>query len=257
MTYGYYETYPNPPKDSVAIDPVLTTTAYKGLPGFYTFYHRYEDVTGPVLTDLSWLRLNVSAGLASYAGWGADYPLYLLMKQKQPSIGILTDLQVGDGGLFYDNGTRRYSTAVLGHDEYVTQSEYDQFEAFVAKGGTLDLVGGDSLEVLVNYTNGVETFVLGHGWSFNGTAAVKSAERPFEGRNVGLLGGSYYQGQKVEDAGFEVNVILNFTSTAVSQPCYSVSGPNTDILVAYYSHQYKQGTVDYYCVDDPNGVRGV
>ena len=60
-------------------------------------------------------------------------------------ITILTDADVDNGSLFSNNNRDNniYDIAILGHQEYVTQQEYDNLKKFVTNGGTMILLDGN------------------------------------------------------------------------------------------------------------------
>lgn len=68
--------------------------------------------------------------------------IYLLYNLRQLSpksnITVLADANVDSGSLFMKNGTNAYDVLILGHQEYVTQQEYDNLKRFVADVGTDD-----------------------------------------------------------------------------------------------------------------------
>ena len=64
--------------------------------------------------------------------------LYLIGNLKWISpdsiVAILTDQDVDAGSIFQRNGSNAYDVVILGHQEYVTQKEYDNFKKFVGDG---------------------------------------------------------------------------------------------------------------------------
>jgi hypothetical protein len=90
---------------------------------------------------------------------------------------VLTDADADNvNSLFFVNGTNKYDILILGHQEYVTQQEYDNLKHFVANGGTLALMDGNVFYVEVKYDKNIHTITLvkGHGWAYNGKSAWKS-----------------------------------------------------------------------------------
>lgn len=162
--------------------PVLTATPYSPYVygTFYSFYAKYATATGYVKTDLNWLVNPVDGGLEYGQGWGKSLPLFdFLHSQQFQDCGFsfgrnlfeLSDLDVANGALFNPNGSAHYSAVVTGFSEYVTRQEFLQFKHFVAIGGRMVIMGGDNLMAEVKYSQGLETYVRGHSWVFNGTAA--------------------------------------------------------------------------------------
>ena len=46
------------------------------------------------------------------------------------------------GSIFQGDGSNAYDVVILGHQEYVTQKEYDNFKQFVGDGGTMIILMG-------------------------------------------------------------------------------------------------------------------
>jgi len=170
------------------------------LGSFYSFYHSNVGATGAVTTGLSLLRTPVAFGLNSSGGWGNDNPIRQFLRSEAArqcglSVGsnvkFLTDLEADGGGLFRPNGSRAFDAVVLGHEEYLSQREYSQFMRFVASGGRLVAMDGNTFIARVNYSAGIETLVSGHGWIFNGTVAWKNKTNPFDPANNNWFGGEY------------------------------------------------------------------
>lgn len=92
-------------------------------------------------------------------------------------ISVLTDADADNvNSLFFVNGTSKYDILILGHQEYVTQREYDNLKHFVAKRGILVLMDGNIFYAEVKYNSNTHTVTLvkGHGWAYNGKSAWKS-----------------------------------------------------------------------------------
>jgi hypothetical protein len=69
-----------------------------------------------------------------------------------------------------------YDIIILGHQEYVTQKEYDNLKKFVSDGGTMIILDGNVFYAEVKYDIKAQavTLVQGHWWAFNGKSAWKS-----------------------------------------------------------------------------------
>ncbi|MGB8934712.1 MAG: N,N-dimethylformamidase beta subunit family domain-containing protein [Candidatus Nitrosopolaris sp.] len=99
------------------------------------------------------------------------------MKTSKSNITVLTDTDADNvNSLFFTNGTSKYDILILGHQEYVTQQEYDNLKHFVSNGGTLVLMDGNVFIAQVIYDRNTHTITLvkGHGWAYNGKSAWKS-----------------------------------------------------------------------------------
>lgn len=98
------------------------------------------------------------------------------------SLNILSDQDVNDGCILTDTGNNDMDVIILGHQEYVTQKEYDNLKQFVANGGTLILLDSNVFYAEVNYDNATNkiTFVKGHSWAFNGKSAWRSVNERWQ-----------------------------------------------------------------------------
>ena len=65
---------------------------------------------------------------------------------------------------------------IMTHDEYATQSMYDNYRRFVSNGGTLLALDANifDAEIKYNKNNNTITFLKGHSWEFDGNSAKKS-----------------------------------------------------------------------------------
>jgi hypothetical protein len=125
--------------------PTFTAAAYDH--SFYVFYNKYINVTRGVniTTDLNLLSNKVT-NKPSLSASGIAM-LYLLGNLKwvrpEANIAFLTDQDVDEGYIFQVNGSNAYDVIILGHQEYVTQREYDNFKQFVGSGGTMIILDGN------------------------------------------------------------------------------------------------------------------
>jgi hypothetical protein len=110
----------------------------------------------------------------------------------------LTDQDVDNGSIFeklmYNVSAvhgisirNAYDVIILGHQEYVTQSEYDNLKHFVANGGTLVIYA----EVKYDRTTNSLTLVKGHGWAFNGQSAWRSVAERWAKETSQWIGSNY------------------------------------------------------------------
>lgn len=58
-------------------------------------------------------------------------------------IGFIADQDIDRGSIFQSNGSNIYDVIILGHQEYVTQKEYDNLKQFVSDGGTMIILDGN------------------------------------------------------------------------------------------------------------------
>ncbi|MEM0116882.1 MAG: hypothetical protein QXV32_00305 [Conexivisphaerales archaeon] len=177
------------------IKPVFTTSAYMS---FYSFYRQYANVPQnyTVRTDLNLLNATVNDG------WGVSLSLYsFIQSQTARDAGIalgnntfiLSDIDLNQGKLFSKNGSLLYNTVILGFEEYVSEREYLTLKEFVLNGGKLIILSGGNFLAEVKYssTSNTVSLVKGHGWYFNGTAAVKSVYARWYAENTEWVGSNY------------------------------------------------------------------
>jgi N,N-dimethylformamidase beta subunit-like, C-terminal len=266
------------------VEPIFTSTPYSQYKtgSFYAFYSAYGSTEGNITSDLNWLSTPVSSGMEYGGGWGLSDSLYRFVDSDAArncglvvgrNVAVISDINVSQGAIFSRSGARRFDTVVMGFAEYVTQSEYTQLRDFVASGGRLILMGGDDLVVRVDYnsTTGYETYVIGHGFDFNGKTAWLSTVRPFASSNTAWTGSNYccfhrfaYKGAVPNTAnpiGGELGAVFgdkvfgeyssheeagltNMTDTSLVATFIDQNGT----LVAAYAHKYGDGAVVCMCV---------
>jgi hypothetical protein len=177
------------------VEPTFTAAAYDN--SFYVFYQKYSHV--PANTNITQdLRL-LSSKVINYptitptTKVHSAFAIISLLKNfklisPHSNITVLTDADVDNGSIFehrggdgsVDTNSNVYDVIVLGHQEYVTQQEYNYLKNFVSNGGTMFLLDGNVFYAQVKFDRNTNTVTLlkGHGWAFNGKSAWKSvAER--------------------------------------------------------------------------------
>ena len=178
------------------VKPSFTAAAYAN--GFYKFYKLYSNtpVGKNVTTDLSLLSVPVNAS------WYPSLPyvfsmLKLLTDIKHVSpdsnITVFDDSAADNGFMFTKNGSNAFDIVLLGHQEYVTQREYDNLKRFVANGGTMLLLDGNVFYAEVNYDHQKDmvSLVKGHYWAFNGRTAWKSVAERWKNETSQWIGSNY------------------------------------------------------------------
>jgi hypothetical protein len=128
------------------IKPTFTAAAYHK--SFYKFYFLYSSVPPHtrknITSDLNLLSSDVTnRTTGSSSAFSIDY-LTQHLKTSDSNIQVLTDADADNvDSLLFNNGTNKCDIIILGHQEYVTQQEYDNLKNFVANGGTLVLMDGN------------------------------------------------------------------------------------------------------------------
>jgi hypothetical protein len=194
------------------INPSFTSAAYNN--SYYNFYEKYANTPSRVnvTSDPNLLSSRVSSNqkvLSSASGM-----VYLLRNIKwltsQSNITLLTDADVDNGNIFNtnsssdvsnnsssnrNNSTNAYDLIILGHQEYVTQQEYENLKHFVANGGTMIILDGNVFYTEVKYdknaANHTVTLVKGHSWAFNGKSAWRSVGERWAKETSEWVGSNY------------------------------------------------------------------
>src|SRR5437588_3033481 len=88
-------------------------------------------------------------------------------KMPGGSVTVIDDVFVD--GLASGQLRQMYDILFIGHQEYVTQKEYDNLKEFVASGGTLVALDGNLFYAEVSYdkATGIVQFVSGHRFIYN------------------------------------------------------------------------------------------
>jgi hypothetical protein len=264
--------------------PIFTSTPYSQYAwgSFYGFYKLYLAMSGNFTGRLDWLNTSVKWGEGYNHGWGHSLPIYSFLTSEAAmncglvlgkNLFVVTDINVSQGALFNSRGERNFDAIVIGHEEYVTQAEYDQLREFVAAGGRLVAMSSNAFyaRITFNPRNLMETFVVGHGYAYNGRSAWHSNQQPFAMNTSRWFGGTYccfkrfqYQGAVVNGSdpigaglgtyfgstvfqaykSHEENAVTNFTHTSIVATFLNKSGT----VVASYAHGYGKGAVFCLCV---------
>ena len=92
-----------------------------------------------------------------------------------------------------NNNNNAYDIIILGHQEYVTQQEYNNLKKFVANGGTMIILDGNVFYAEVKYdrNNQTVTLVKGHSWAFNGKSAWRSIGERWANETSQWVGSNY------------------------------------------------------------------
>jgi hypothetical protein len=197
------------------VEPTFTYAAYHN--AFYMFYEKnLHTPNGYNITSnlnlLSKRVVNHNLGLTTPTS--AFAMLNVLRNFKwlasiDNNVTVLTDAGVDNGSIFekhiynrsYEGGTggsvilgNTYDVLILGHQEYVTQQEYNNLKQFVSNGGTLILLDGNVFYAEVKYDQKTETITLvkGHGWAYNGKTAWRSVGERWTNETSKWIGSNYF-----------------------------------------------------------------
>jgi hypothetical protein len=241
--------------------PTFTAAAYTN--AFYVFYNKYINVTRGVniTTDLNLLSSKVTNEPSSSASGLAM--LYLLGNLKwitpDSNVDFHTDEDVDAGSIFQANGSNAYDVIILGHQEYVTQKEYDNFNEFVGNGGTMIILDGNVFYAQVKHDNNTDavTLVKGHSWAYNGKSAWRSVDERWKNETAQWVGSNYISGiSKFANNPFDYLpheeqyttnpkdvILLNYNATIPSNISRDISNKTGSIVVATYELNYLKGKV--------------
>jgi hypothetical protein len=252
--------------------PVFTGAAYND--AFYVFYKHYATVrAGQNITQHLYLlssKLTNPKSPSMPSVVASAYSMrylaeHLKLLVPKNNVSVLTDIDVDRGSIFMDNKNRtnKYDILILGHQEYVTQREYNNLKTFVANGGTLILLDGNVFYAQVGYDSPTHTVTLikGHGWSFNGKSAWKSIGERWKDETSQWVGSnSFCYSCIIRYANNPFNyphreeqyitnpndtILLNYNASFLSLNPKIVKNPTSAhaYMIAAYELNYKKGSV--------------
>ena len=246
------------------IKPTFTAAAYNS--AFYKFYFLFIHASARtnITTHLNLLSSKIPKQLtpSSSTSTLSFLPRHLKTLLPHSNIDVLTDADVDSGSpIFVKNGiTRnRYDILIVGHEEYVTQKEYDNLKQFVANGGTLIVLDGNPFFAQVKYNSNTDivTLVKGHGWAFNGKSAWKSVNERWKKETSQWLGSNYLCylckitflnnpfGYKHHEEQYLTNpndkILMNYNAVVMSTKKYHP--PVARSVIATYKLNYQKGKV--------------
>jgi hypothetical protein len=243
------------------VAPTFTAAAYDHN-SFYTFYKLYSNTSlgTNVTSNLNLLSKNITNHdilRASLVMLNLVDNLKLINPNSH--ITILNDADVDNGSLFsnYKNNNI-YDVAILGHQEYVTQQEYDNLKKFVTNGGTMVLLDGNVFFAQVKYNphTKTESLVKGHWWAFNGKSAWRSIGERWANETSQWVGSNYLCYRCVSAFGndpFEYrpheeqyisnhndSILLNYYAVITDK---KIKLDNKQPMIATYKLNYQKGKV--------------
>jgi N,N-dimethylformamidase beta subunit-like protein len=172
--------------------PTFTWTAYNN--SFYSFYKMYQASIKPGVNITHNLNLLSSKVIQAKSDKETSYlTKHLALLFPSFHVSILSDADVDTHSLFSTNGTNRYDAVILGHQEYVTQQEYNTLKKFVANGGTMILLDSNTFYALVGYDSIMHTITLikGHFFAFNGRSAWKGTNETWANQSSQWVGSNF------------------------------------------------------------------
>jgi hypothetical protein len=242
------------------IKPTFTAAAYHK--SFYKFYFLYSSIPlharKNITSDLNLLSSPVYNLLTRSSS--ASSIRYLTTHLRTPlpksNTHVLTDEDVDGGSIFSVSGSNKYDILILGHQEYVTQQEYDNLKRFVANGGTMILLDGNVFYAQVKYDRHTHTITLvkGHGWAYNGKSAWKSVRERWANETSEWVGSNYlcfscsaaFPSNPFHYSHHEEQYLTNPNDLILLNYNASVSkeqGMTLDPVIATYTLDYQKGKV--------------
>jgi N,N-dimethylformamidase beta subunit-like protein len=186
------------PERIAYVAPTFTIAAYNNR--FYIFYKLEENV--PHDTNVT-KHLNL---LTSRVIKLPPQQIKHVFLGVTSNLQVITDEDVDNSSIFIhksnnnassqsssSSSINKFDVLILGHQEYVTQKEYDNLKHFVENGGTLILLDGNVFYAQVSYDRDHHTITLvkGHGWAFNGITAWKSVSERWANETSKWVGGNF------------------------------------------------------------------
>jgi hypothetical protein len=244
--------------DVALVAPTFTAAAYDN--SFYTFYKLYANIPAGrnVTSSLNLLSRKISSQDVAVA-YFAMLKLINNIKSIAPysNITLLTDASIDNGSIFMKNHNKSnaYDVLILGHQEYVTQKEYDNIKKFVANGGTLIILDGNVFFAEVKYDIHTQTVTLvkGHWWAFNGKSAWKSVGERWKQETSRWMGSNYlcyqcvsrFTNDPFEYRPHEEQYVTNKNDTIVMNYNAAISNHliHTKPVIATYELNYQKGKV--------------
>jgi hypothetical protein len=262
-------------KSIAFVDPTFTYAAYQN-GSFYNFYQKYsplqENQSNLTITTDTYLLKDrpIPHGPFPYYTHPSykDIPykdyfdiLQQHVKKYDPFVTNITDVDVDQGKIFRPDGSNAFDVLFLFHNEYETQTEYNNLKQFVYNGGTIVFADANILFAEVSYNKTLDSISLvkGHYWEFDGKTAKASIAERWADENTEWMGSNFLD---IPDFPSGVNLKFrynpfNYTHTEEQY----VTNPNAKILIdyqvynipSYYLKQYFNPTVATYQMDYGKG----
>src|SRR5215472_2202027 len=253
------------------IESTFTAAAYNN--SFYVFYQKYSHVSADnnITNDLNLLSSKVIKypTITPTTNVHSAFAMLSLLKNfklisPDSNITVLTDADVDNGSVFHNRGAERsvdtnnnaYDVIILGHQEYVTQQEYNYLKKFVSNGGTMLLLDGNVFYAQIKFDRNTSTVTLvkGHGWAFNGRSAWKSVAERWTKETSEWVGSNYlcyscditfandpweykhHEEQYITN--HKDKILMNYNASLIHYPI-----PSLRPIIATYELNYQKGRV--------------
>jgi hypothetical protein len=260
-------TFNNDTTNIALVKPTFRNAAYDN--SFYVFYALNTGVSGNqnITKYLNLLTSKVDNNIPITPG--SITPLMKNIEWLMPhyNIMLLTDIGVHNGSIFKDDNklSNKFDVIILGHQEYVTQEEYNNLKRFVANGGILILPYSNIFYAEVSYDKNSQsiTLVKGHGWAFNGKSAWRGIKERWENETSQWVGSNmvcyscnitfannpfeYKHREEQFITNPDVKILLDYNATI--SDCNNVQEMKIgeieckNLHIAAYEHDYKKGKI--------------
>ena len=119
-----------------------------------------------------------------------DYTSFLL---PNADLTYLADQDIHNGFIFSQDDSNLYDILILGHSEYVTQQQYNNYKKFEDNGGTIILFNSNTFYTEIDYDpiGNKISLVKGHSWSFDGEKAWRDIKERWADENTEWVGSNY------------------------------------------------------------------
>jgi hypothetical protein len=251
------------------VEPTFTAAAYNN--SFYVFYQKYSHVSANtnITNDLNLLSSKIIKypTITPTTNVHSAFAMLSLLKNfklisPDSNITVLTDADVDNGSIFHNRGgsvdtnSNAYDVVILGHQEYVTQREYNYLKDFVSNGGTMFLLDGNVFYAQVKFDHNTNTVTLikGHGWAYNGKSAWKSIAERWAKETSEWVGSNYlcyscditfandpWEYQHHEEqyiTNHNDKILMNYNAALLHYPI-----PSLKPVIATYELNYQKGKV--------------
>lgn len=182
-----------------------------------------------------------------------DYT-YETLKNYSSHITNLTDMDVDRGKIFLSNGSNAFDVLFLFHNEYVTQTEYDNLKKFVGNGGTLVFTQANALFAQTSYNQSTNSISLvnGHSWRVDDHVAKGSLSERWAKESKDWIGSNFLD----IPSNYQVYFRNNPFDMVHNEEAY-ITNPNASILIDYnafnLTKKYYNATVGAYVMDYQKG----